>query len=284
MGLKDGGGNKRFVGVREMNHPEKKRRRRYRLNIKRFAAVLLALGFTASLVVLAAMSLANAADAGVVTVGDFEQIPDTGEMNVQKTGATENTLEHSGRLIVVDAGHGGFDPGAIGVGGSHEADLNLEVAQYLKTELEAGGIKVEMTRETDIGLGSTQMESLEERGRIIKSHDCDIAVSIHMNFFEDDSDVTGPLVLFMPRSKQGKVLADAVQKSMNEVLEASGTVRSESLYVLKCGCQPSVLIECGYLSNEQEEKKLCEPTYQKSIAKAICEGIKQYFSQERNNG
>ena len=181
------------------------------------------------------------------------------------------------RKILIDPGHGGFDPGAIGASGVHEADLNLVVAQYLQTELAALGAEVVMTRDSDIGLGETQNESLKERRRIIEESNSDIVVSIHMNDFQDNTDICGPLVLFMPGSDQGRILAESIQGYLNTALDAQGSARSESLYVLKSGNQPCVLVECGYLSNAREEQMLQQADYQQKTAKAICDGIVLFF-------
>lgn len=272
--------------------------RRYRLNGKKLMGALLVIGFVAGVCVYAAAALKNAAHGGLEVMGDgnpgamsgaasnatqtsgvlgvTESLAQTAAANTPPS-QTGQTAGIEGRVIVIDAGHGGFDPGAIGVGGLHEDDLNLAVARYLKDELEACGVQVMMTREADVGLGETQDESLQERRRIIEQSGSDIVISIHMNNYKHDPKVWGPLVLFMPGSDRGKKLAEAVQQSLNTALNASGTARSENLYILKSGNQPCVLVECGYLSNEEEERKLGQPDHQKKVAAAICEGIRAYF-------
>ena len=134
-----------------------------------------------------------------------------------------------------------------------------------------------MTREDDGALADTKDADMAERRRIIMESGSDIVVSIHLNSFKD-SQVSGPLVLFMPGSEQGQKLADAVQQSLNTALEASGSARSESLYILKSGNQPCILVECGYISNEEEERNLMRSDYQQKVAKAICGGLATYFS------
>jgi N-acetylmuramoyl-L-alanine amidase len=274
--------------------------RRYRLNGKKLMGTLLAIGFVVAVCVYAAAALKNAANAELAVIGDGipgttagavpkatqtsgslgmpESLAETAAANTPPS-QTGQTVGIEGRVIVIDAGHGGFDPGAIGAAGTHEDDLNLAVARYLKDEMEACGVQVIMTREADVGLGETQDESLQERRRIIEQSGSDIVISIHMNNYKQDPKVWGPLVLFMPGSDRGKKLAETVQQSLNTALNASGTARSENLYILKSGNQPCVLVECGYLSNEEEERKLGQPDYQKKVAAAICEGIRAYFSE-----
>lgn len=268
-----------------MNHPETKadkpRRRRYRLNKQKLGLALLVLGCTGALVTVAAIALSSAGDINVAAVSmpDKPATVNISSGTARPTPADEEKDTLQGRSIVLDAGHGGFDPGAIGQSGVYESTLNLAVAQYLQTDLEALGAKVIMTRTGDDGLGTTQQESLAERRRIIEQSGSDIVVSIHMNHFDEDPSVCGPLVLFMPGSDKGHMLAESVQKRLNTALTESGSARSESLYVLKSGNQPCILVECGYLSNAHDERLLQKRDHQQTVAQAICDGIVQYFER-----
>lgn len=272
-----------------MNHPGGNRsRRRYRFNGKKLAGTLLMLAFIGAVAVVAVMALKDAGDleiadmgGGIPAAGDnpvaapvFAETESSSGQNVPASGDLD------GRMIVVDAGHGGFDPGAIGVSGTEEDDLNLAVAQFLKAELEGMGAEVIMTREDENAIAGDKDADMAERRRIIKESGSDIVVSVHMNNFIQDPDVSGPLVLFTPGSEKGKTLAEAVQDSLNAALDANGAARSENLYVLKSGSQPSVLVECGYLSNEQEESSLRQPDYQQKVAKAIGDGVTAFFAGE----
>jgi|AGTN01.1.fsa_nt_gi N-acetylmuramoyl-L-alanine amidase len=260
-------------------------RRKYRLNKKKLVSTLLTLALVAGFLAVAGFSLVKAgvipAGAGTSVVPQATGTP----LPSQSSGQTESSSPNTGgtlegKLIVVDAGHGGFDPGAVGVSGAYESTINLAVAQCLKAALEDCGARVIMTREEDVGLGDTQNESLAERRRIIEESGSDIVISIHMNSFKDDPGVSGPVALFMPGSEKGKALAEAMQRALNETLGTDGTARSQSLYVLKSGSQPCVLVECGYLSNEEEESKLQQAEYQQRVAAAICEGAEAFFSGE----
>lgn len=254
------------------------RRRRYRLNKRKFVVALLIVCFVAAFVTVAAVSLANAVDVHAVVISSgMPQSAETVNQTTEVAAAIGTANALSGRLIVLDAGHGGFDPGAIGVAGTHEADLNLAVAQYLKTQLEDHSAQVIMTRADDNAIADNKDDDMAERRRIIKQSDSDIVISIHMNFYEGDPQTCGPVALFMPGSVEGKRLADAVQKSMNNTMNADGIARSESLYILKSGNQPCLLVECGYLSNEEEERRLSQSDYKQKVAKAIYKGIEEYF-------
>ena len=264
-----------------MGQYEKPQNRRYRVNSKKMVTTLLTLAAMVAIIIVAAVAL-NKAGAIAAGTQPSVSIPAGTVQPASTPGASSGsaTAKPGSHLILVDAGHGGFDPGAIGITGVHEADLNLAVAFCLKAELEKNGMQVIMTRERDEGLGTTQNESLAARGEIINQCGSDIVISIHMNSFPDDPSVSGPMVLFMPGSDKGKTLAETVQQSLNDALGVDDSSRSEDLYVLRSGNQPCVLVECGFLSNEDEEHSLQQPDYQQKIAKAICEGIVQYFSQQ----
>jgi len=270
----------------------KKPRRRYRLNGKKLAGTLLMLAFIAAVAVVVSSALNESDEVEVAAAGGG--IPKNSESATSVTAvtnlmsptakqtepeSTSSTGALEGRLVVVDAGHGGFDPGAIGVSGSREDELNLAVAQDLKAALIDMGARVIMTREDEKAVADSKEADMAERRRIIVESGSDIVVSIHMNNFTKDPNVSGPLVLFMPGSEKGKALAEEIQSSMNTALEADGAARSDNLYVLKSGSQPCVLVECGYLSNENEERSLGQSDYQKKVAKAISNGIQSFFQE-----
>jgi N-acetylmuramoyl-L-alanine amidase len=257
----------------ELNcHPKIRKRR---LNKRKFFIAIAMLCFMS-----AALIIAFHLTTGFVAVtANNEMLSVSKKASNTESPAVGHAISLSGKLIVVDAGHGGFDPGAISSSGSHEDELNLAVAKYLKSELEASDADVIMTRSDEKALAETKEEDMAERRRIITESGSDIVVSIHMNSFSD-SDVSGPLVIFMQGSTQGEKLAKSIQQSMIEVLAPpmENTARSGDLYILRSGWQPCVIVECGYLSNPEEEKKLLESKYQQSVASAVCDGIKNYFA------
>lgn len=236
-------------------------RRKYRFNAKKLGITLISIGCIAVLVALVVQHFENQSASAYAPVSSAL----TADIDVMKD-----------KCIVVDAGHGGFDPGAIGVTGVYEADLNLKVAEFLKAALEAQGVEVIMTRSTDDAIAETKDEDMAERRRIIEDSGSDIVISIHMNS-HTDSTASGPLVLFMPGSDNGQSLAEDIMDCLNEAVSASGSARSDSLYILKSGNMPCVLVECGYISNAMEEASLVREDYQKKIAEAIVQGVAAYF-------
>lgn len=195
--------------------------------------------------------------------------------------AAGNALE--GKLIVLDAGHGGFDVGATGVSGVFEDDLNLKVAQYLKADLEKKGAQVIMTREDENAIAETKDEDMAKRRQIIQQSGSDIVLSVHMNSETEDT-FSGPIVLFMPGSIQGENLAKSIQQSLLELKpESQNSARAEELFITQSGTQPCVIVECGFLSNPNEEALLVRDDYQQKIAQAITDGCNKYFSANSGN-
>ena len=185
--------------------------------------------------------------------------------------------------IMIDAGHGGFDGGAVGVGtGAIEAELNLSVAKLLAEELEGLGFYVVLTRSDGEALGVTKAEDMQRRRELFGLENIDLVVSIHMNKFRDRS-ISGPMVFYMKGSKEGKALADMVIAS---VCEAVGrplrSANPEDLFVLRTPYAPSVLVECGFLSNPEDEALLLTEEYQKKLAHGIAEGIAGYAAYLEN--
>lgn len=261
--------NERNVSIQEEGQEPK---RRYRLNKRKFTITLALLCFAVAAIVIATHYINSADDREAIAALNPPQ-------STAGNGAAthNNQMPLEGKTIVVDAGHGGDDQGATGVNGSVERELNLSVATLLKQQFESKGARVVMTR-TDDTLAETKDEDWEKRGEIITQSDADAVISIHMNWFEDSS-VSGPLVLSLTGSEQGRKLAGIIQSSMNEMLEPErqGRSRSEDLHILKYGFQPSALVECGYISNAREEEMLNTEEYQLKVAKAVCDGVVEYF-------
>lgn len=187
----------------------------------------------------------------------------------------------AGVKVVIDPGHGGFDGGSVGVTGTVEAEINLEISKLLQKELEAEGAEVLMLRETDEAVADEKQKDMEKRRELIETSGQDVTVSIHQNRF-DDPDVCGPQVFYAPGSVEGEKLAGCVQESMNEALEVEKPRKQMegNYYIVKSGAAPAVIVECGFLSNPEEEAKLKDKKYQKEIAKAVREGIAAYLQEE----
>ncbi|MCD8230917.1 MAG: N-acetylmuramoyl-L-alanine amidase CwlD [Clostridiales bacterium] len=187
--------------------------------------------------------------------------------------------------VVIDPGHGADDPGKVGVSGIKEKDLNLEIALRLKEYLSEQGIDVIMTRGEDIslaeeGASSVKVSDLKKRVEIIEEAGADLVISIHQNSYTD-STVSGAQVFYYEDSVQGKLLAEILQQSLIDNLDASNTRAAKpnkSYYILKRTSIPTVIVECGFLSNPAEEALLADTEYQEKIVTAICEGITDYLN------
>jgi N-acetylmuramoyl-L-alanine amidase len=188
--------------------------------------------------------------------------------------------------VVIDAGHGGLDGGAVGrQTGVREDGLNLVVAKKLKALFEKNGIKVVMTRQNEKSLGTTKQADMAKRREIIESAGADIVISIHMNKFKD-SRVSGPMVFYHEDSEEGKILAELIQTELNARLNPPKprTFKPETYFILRAGDCPCVLVECGFLSNEREERLLQTDEYQELCVKAIYAGVRAYFDQLQQPG
>lgn len=190
-------------------------------------------------------------------------------------------------IIVIDPGHGGRDPGKVGINNALEKDINLSIALKLKSLLEQNDIKVVMTREADTGLYSDndsnkKRADLDNRVKLIESSKADLAISIHQNSFTTE-EVKGAQVFYHNKSAQGKALAQLIQTQLLKTI-ADGNHRrakaNDSYYMLKKTQCPLVIVECGYLSNTKESALLLEEDYQEKMAWGIHLAIMQFI----NNG
>ncbi len=188
-------------------------------------------------------------------------------------------------LVVIDAGHGGIDGGVTGVNtGVKESDINLEVAKALKEKLEAGGMTVVMTRTTPASLyGGTgrgfKEKDLKMRVEVAEKCNADLFISIHMNKYSD-SGRRGAQVFYKIDDERSEKLAESVQKSFNDMKEASrecSALRGD-YYVLNNNTVPSIICECGFLSNAEDEKLLLDEEYRNELAYAVFCGVVDYFS------
>lgn len=189
------------------------------------------------------------------------------------------------KIIVIDAGHGGIDAGVRGIAtDSKESEINLSLCKYLRGYFTDAGFTVVMTRTTNAGLyGSSSQgfkrRDMQKRKQIIEECSADMVISIHQNFCPIPSK-RGGTVFFDKGSGCGKELADSIQKSINamENCAEQNTALAGDYYMLKCTENPSVIVECGFLSNTEDEKLLIDPAYQKLFAYAIFKGAVSYYS------
>ena len=204
---------------------------------------------------------------------------------VAKTYYDENiavsVMPVNSRCIVVDAGHGGFDPGKVASDGVTEKTINLAIAGKLCGFLEQGGAVVRTTRVEDSSLSENKRADLRNRADIANNSNADLFVSIHQNSFPK-SNVKGAQVFYYKGSEEGKRLAYLIQNRLKEVVDIDNqriAKENESYYVLKQIKIPSVIVECGFLSNGVEHDKLMSTEYQEKLAWAIYMGILDYFSE-----
>ncbi len=186
--------------------------------------------------------------------------------------------------VVVDAGHGGADPGKVGINNQLEKDINLEIAKLLKRFLQAEGIEVIMTREGDGGLydegaANKKVQDMKKRLEIIEASDAVLVVSIHQNSYHEEY-VKGAQVFYYATSDKSKRLAEVLQGQLKELepdnkREAKG---NDSYFLLKKTSKPIVIVECGFLSNREEAERLSDEVYQEKLAWNIHMGIMKYIN------
>ncbi len=191
-------------------------------------------------------------------------------------------------VIVIDAGHGGADPGAVSANGTAvEKELNLTIAQKLQGYLQEAGYTVVMTRTADEDLageagGSRKQTDMKERIRIMEEAKGDLMISIHQNSFPEGK-YWGPQVFFQKHSEKAAALALLVQSEMNAFTAPENTRQAksnDSYYILKNAPMTAVLVECGFLSNEGESQRLTDENYQKKVAWGIYSGIEKYLQSD----
>lgn len=203
-------------------------------------------------------------------------------VSVQVNADQENNEQKNAKngCILIDPGHGESDPGMIGVDGLEEKGINLAISLLLRSELEARGYEVIMTRDSDKGLydassNNKKAQDLQRRVAMIGEKKPELSVSIHQNSYQDPA-VHGPQVFYYETSEEGKKLAEAIQSSLNEKLKVDRprTVKGNtSYYLLKRSPGTLVIVECGFLTNPDEAAKLQTEEYQKQVAEAIADGI-----------
>lgn len=187
------------------------------------------------------------------------------------------------KVIVIDAGHGGRDPGTIGFNGTYEKDINLDISHKLKDKLKARGYKVVFIRDQDDYVDNLARAELanKRRGRVF--------ISVHSNALENDSSTKGIQVLYYP----GRTSTidhgdndDLAQIMMTSLIRGTGAIdmgirERPELIVLNQTKMPALIVECGFLSNKNEEELLLTDAYQNKIADSIIDGLEQYFEFEK---
>lgn len=203
-------------------------------------------------------------------------------------GIAAATVETPARrmTIVIDPGHGGIDNGVVGSGGTKEAEFNLTMSKELAKFLTDAGFKVVLTRKDGNGLykdtdDNFKRADMAARKKIIVDTAPDMVISVHANKFPGDGR-RGAQVFFDKMSESGKNLADSIQAGFNllnnEFVGRSFAALSGDYYMLKCTQKPSVIVECGFLSNTDDEKLLNDASYRQKLAFAIYSGVEGYLN------
>ncbi|WP_427340491.1 N-acetylmuramoyl-L-alanine amidase CwlD [Caloranaerobacter sp. DY30410] len=213
-------------------------------------------------------------------------------INTNNFITTSLYLPINDKVIIIDPGHGGVDPGAVGKLGKKEDDINLEIALRLRRLIEqTGGIAI-LTREEDKGLYTEKSktyrqkknEDLRNRRIFVNESEGDIFISIHLNSFPQ-SKYYGAQTFYKKGCEDSKKLAEILQEELRNVLDKNNRrvpQDRDNIYLLREVNIPSVLIECGFISNPNEERLLIDSKYQEKIAWAIYIGIMRYFKEVKN--
>lgn len=216
-----------------------------------------------------------------VTKGNIGTKKSNGQETNEKEGEANTSAKYpglSGKTIVIDPGHGGTDSGTIGSKtGVYESKLNIQISTKLKEELEKAGVKVVMTREnkgtweepTDVGL------TWNQRGRAIRNSNADLLLSIHNNYNENSRAIYGVQILY--RHDDSKDLVAVMQSKFNQDLGVINDEIKSEYRVLDYGQQPGIIVECGFLSNREDEKRIQTAEYQDKIVSIIMDSLIEYY-------
>ena len=206
---------------------------------------------------------------------------------VQFIHAENGSGEKKKYIVCVDPGHGGTDPGKVGINGQLEKDINLAIAKKLKTYLEASDVTVVLTRDKDMGLYSSgdahkKMADMRKRCQLIEEVKPDLVISIHQNSYHEEA-IRGGQVFYYKTSVRGKKLAQILQERFVYVLGDANKRQAkanDNYYLLLHVKEPIIIAECGFLSNWEEAEKLETKEYQDRLAWTLHMGIMEYLNQE----
>ncbi len=217
------------------------------------------------------------------------EIPGNLNMNENSILTSSGTVD-SKPIIILDAGHGGFDGGCTAYNGALEKDVNLSIELTLKAILESIGYTVEVTRSTDVsiydpgvtGTLNQKKSDMNNRLKLFNKYENSIAVSIHQNQFTD-SQYSGAQMFYSKTNPLSETLAKTLQDSFRNRLQNDNNREiknaGEDLYLLYYSNCPSVMVECGFLSNKEEADKLLTDEYQKQVALTIFSGLNEFIKE-----
>ncbi len=195
--------------------------------------------------------------------------------------------------IVLDAGHGGEDGGAVGVEGRLEKDINLSIALNIRDMLTDAGCVVKMIRDSDVSVGDSSLNSVAERKRsdihkrvsIVNETENCILISIHQNYFAE-SQYNGAQMFYSDNDSNSQFLAESIRKCIQSELQPENhreNKTADGIYLLEHVSVPAVIVECGFISNPDEAAMLADSEYQRLMAAAITHGIIQYCGMHKES-
>lgn len=208
-----------------------------------------------------------------------------GRQGAKLVSSAKSWTEKGMYSVVIDVGHGGIDSGKVSADGVLEKDVNLAIAKKLKVLLEQEDVSVTLTREADTGLyhesdSNKKVADLQNRCALIEKTDPDCTVSIHQNSFSSP-EVRGAQVFYYGQSSEGETLAKLVQASLTRRVDPGNhrqAKANESYYLLKRTVSPTVIVECGFLSNPEEAALLTSEDYQNRLVWAIHMGVMEFLN------
>lgn len=197
------------------------------------------------------------------------------------TEETENDKVAAGTIdVILDPGHGGSDPGKIGINDALEKDINLAIVLKIQKLLEAEGYAVELTREEDAlldenGQEYSKTEDMRTRVEMINELKPKMVVSVHQNSYPSE-EIKGAQVFYYTNSSEAERMAQIMQEAVQSVDPTNDRQikANDTYYMLKRTEVPTLIVECGFLTNWEESNKLIDEEYQEQMAAAIAEGIK----------
>lgn len=205
----------------------------------------------------------------------------------------EKQDKNRNEVILLDAGHGGEDGGAVGINGVHEKDINFAITLTVKEKLESEGFQVILTRGEDSLIGDNSLGSIAERKRsdtqkrlkLIEEYPECTFISIHQNHFSE-SKYSGAQVFYSKNNESSAKLAEDIRSEIvgqtQPENKRENKAAEKNIYILHNTTVPAVLVECGFISNQNEANLLIQSEYQEKMAEAICDGIVKYFDSKNN--
>lgn len=219
----------------------------------------------------------------------------TKDINAVVTGnaaAAVSTAANSLPEILLDAGHGGYDGGCVGINGEIEKGINLKITKALYYMCDVFGFNTRATRlkdkalddEAKDGVYEQKKSDIQNRLEFFQSSKNAVCISIHQNKFTD-SEYWGAQMFYSGKNAENEKLAQILQETITGALQPDNTreiKRDDEMYVLKTEL-PAVMVECGFLSNPDEANKLSDSTYQKQMALSVFVGVNKYIQQNCDN-